>query len=167
MNLAKWALPRACGLLVVLVTLALPVQALAGKAVPLKGHDKGNFTLTTDGCGAGVFAVAVNDTGKATHVGTYGYHSDECFNGATGAFSGTFTITAANGDTISGTYAGTVVEVVGSLGFYEQDNVITGGTGRFDGASGQFHLSGIANLSTLESSQKISGTLSSPGAAKH
>lgn len=158
---------KACGLLVVLAVLALPVQALAGKAVPLKGHDSGSFTLTADGCGPGVFAVVVNDSGKATLVGKYAYHSNECFNGATGAFSGTFTITAANGDTISGTYAGTVVEVVGDLGFYEQDNVITGGTGRFSGATGEFHLSGIANLATLESSQRISGTVSSPGAAKH
>jgi hypothetical protein len=166
-NMSKTALLKASGLVVVLAALALPVQALAGKQVPLKGHDKGSFTLTPDGCGAGVFAVVVDDTGKATHVGKYAYHSNECFNGATGEFSGTFTITAANGDTISGTYAGAVVNVVGDLGFYEQDNVITGGTGRFAGATGEFHLSGIANLATLESSQRISGTVSSPGAAKH
>lgn len=167
MKVAKTAFRRACGLLVVLAALALPVQALAGKQVPLKGHDEGSFTLTADACGAGVFAVVVDDTGKATHMGRYAYHSDECFNGTTGAFSGTFTMTAANGDTISGTYAGAVVDVVFPLGFYEQENVITGGTGRFAGASGQFHLSGIANLATLESSQQISGTVSSPGAAKH
>jgi len=74
-------------------------------------------------------------------------------------------MTAANGATISGTYAGVVVSVVGDLGYYEQDNVITGGTGRFAGASGGFHLSGIANLATLESSQRLSGTVSSPGSA--
>jgi hypothetical protein len=167
MKIAKRALPKACGLLVVLAALALPVQALAGKQVPLKGHDKGSFTLTANGCGAGVFAVVVDDAGNATRLGAYAYHSNECFNGATGEFSGTFTITAANGDTISGTYAGAVVDVVGNLGFYEQDNEITGGTGRFAGASGEFHLSGIANLASLESSQRISGTVSSPGAAKH
>jgi hypothetical protein len=72
---------------------------------------------------------------------------------------------AANGDAISGSYAGIVANVVGDLGFYEQDNVITGGTGRFAGASGQFHLSGIANLATLDSSQQISGTVSSPGSS--
>jgi hypothetical protein len=75
-------------------------------------------------------------------------------------------LTAANGDTITGTYAGTVVRVAGDLGFYEQDNVITGGTGRFAGASGGFHLSGIANLATLASEQTLSGAISSPGAAK-
>ena len=158
-------LQRAGLLLIVITALALPIQAAASAQVPLKGADSGSFTLTPDGCGAGIFAVVVDDSGHATHLGAYAYHSNECFNGATGEFAGTFTMTAANGDTISGTYAGTVVSVVGDLGFYEQDNVITAGTGRFAGASGGFHLSGIANLATLESSQRLSGTVSSPGSA--
>lgn len=158
-------LARASLLLVVGAAFALPAQASAGSQVPLKGSDSGSFTLTANGCGPGVFAVVVDDAGQATLLGAYTYHSNECFNGATGQFSGTFTMTAANGDTISGTYAGSVVSVVGDVGFYEQDNVITGGTGRFAGASGGFHLSGIANLATLESSQRLSGTVSSPGSA--
>lgn len=159
-------LARVSLVLVAVAALAMPVGALAGAQVPLKGSDRGSFTLTADGCGPGVFAVVVDDAGTATHLGAYAYHSSECFNGATGAFSGVFTMTAANGDTLSGTYAGTVVSVVGDLGFYEQDNTITGGTGRFAGASGAFHLSGIANLATLESSQRIAGTVSSPGSAR-
>lgn len=153
-------------LLVATAALALPMQALAGDQVPLKGWDSGSFTLEEDGCATGVFAVVIDDAGMATHVGAYAYHADECFNGVTGAFSGTFTITAANGDTISGTYAGTVVGVAGELAFYEQEAVITGGTGRFAGASGGFDLSGIANLVSLESSQTISGAVSSPGSLK-
>ncbi len=144
----------------------MPVQALAGGELPFKGSDSGSFTLTADGCAPGVFAVSTDDTGQATDVGAYSYHTSECFNGATGTFSGSFTITAANGDTISGTYTGAVVAEVGDLGFYEQDNVITGGTGHFAGATEGFHLSGIANLATLQSSQELSGTISSPGAAK-
>ena len=166
MNVTRRGLQRAGLLLIVLAALALPIQALAGAQVPFKGSDTGGFTLEANGCGSGVFAVVIDDAGKASHVGRYAYHADECFNATTGAFSGTFTITAANGDTISGTYVGAVVAVVGDLGFYEQEAVITGGTGRFAGASGAFHLSGIANLVTLESSQTISGTVSSPGAAK-
>lgn len=158
-------LRRAGLVLVAIAALALPVQAVASAQVPLKGRDSGSFTLTPDGCGPGVFAVVINDAGHATHLGAYAYHSNECFNPSTLQFSGAFTMTAANGDTIAGSYAGVITSVVGDLGFYEQDNVITGGTGRFGGASGQFHLSGIANLATLESSQRISGTVSSPGSA--
>ena len=167
MKPTKRGLRRAGLLLTVLAALVLPIQALAGEQVPLKGWDRGSFTLQENGCDPGVFRVVIDDAGKATHVGAYAYHADECFDGATGAFAGMFTITAANGDTISGTYEGTVVAVVGDLGFYEQDAVVTGGTGRFAGASGGFHLSGIANLNpaSLESSQWISGTVSSPGSA--
>lgn len=167
MKTTRKGLQRAGLLLIVLAALTLPLQALAGGQVPLKGSDSGSFTLEagTGGC-AGLFDVVIDDVGKATHVGKYAYHAIECFNGATGAFSGTFTITAANGDTIDGTYAGQVVGVVGDLAFYEQDAVITGGTGRFAGAGGEFHLSGIANLVSLESSQSISGTVSSPGSLK-
>ena len=108
-------LARVSLVLVAVAALAMPVGALAGAQVPLKGSDRGSFTLTADGCGPGVFAVVVDDAGTATHLGAYAYHSSECFNGATGAFSGVFTMTAANGDTLSGTYAGTVVSVVGTF----------------------------------------------------
>src|SRR5947208_14249373 len=81
------------GLLLVAITaLALPVQALASAQVPLTGRDSGSFTLTPNGCGSGVFAVVVDDAGQATHLGAYAYHSNECFNGATGAYSGPFTM---------------------------------------------------------------------------
>lgn len=167
MKTTRRGLQRAGLLLIVLAALTLPLQALAGEQVPLKGWDSGSFTLEADadGC-AGLFGVVIDDVGKATHVGAYAYHANECFNLTTGAFAGTFTMTAANGDTISGTYEGVVVDIVGDLGLYEQEAVVTGGTGRFAGASGGFHLSGIANLATLESSQSISGTVSSPGSLK-
>ena len=85
-------LRRAGLLFIVLAALALPVQALAGEQVPLKGRDSGSFTLTPNACGPGVFAVVIDDAGQATHVGAYAYHANECFNATTGAFSGTFTI---------------------------------------------------------------------------
>ncbi len=166
MKTTRKGLQRAGLLLIVLAALTLPLQALAGGQVPLKGSDSGSFTLEVDACGTGVAAVVIDTVGKATHVGKYAYHANECFNLTTGAFSATFTITAANGDTIHGTYAGQVGVVAGDLAPYEQDNVITGGTGRFAGASGGFHLSGIANLVSLEASQRISGTVSSPGSLK-
>ncbi len=84
-------LRRAGVLLVAIAALALSAQALASAQVPLKAADSGSFTLTPDGCGPGVFAVVVNDAGQATLLGAYAYHSNECFNGATGEFSGTFT----------------------------------------------------------------------------
>jgi hypothetical protein len=49
---------------------------------------------------------------------------------------------------------------------YEEDLVITGGTGRFAGANDQLHVSGVANLATGEYSQTLSGNVSKPGATQ-
>jgi len=159
---------RAACLLGLAVALAAPTQALAGADVPLKGSDVGGFTVTPGGvCDPGWFQVDIVGSGTATHVGKYAYQAVECFDGAR-HYEGEFTLTAANGDTIVGTYRGEVVSIVGSLGFYEHDAKIEGGTGRFAGASGSFHVSGIANLdpAAFTYTQELGGAVSSPGSAK-
>jgi hypothetical protein len=52
-------------------------------------------------------ALEVSGTGHATFIGTYTGRYRECFDPATGALTnGTFTLPAANGDKLYGTYAG-------------------------------------------------------------
>lgn len=159
---------RAVRLLVALAVLTLPVQALAGPQVPFKGSDVGGFTLTPGGiCASGWFQVDITGAGNATHLGRYAYGAAECFNPTTGAFAGSFTLTAANGDKVAGTYAGQVSatpdpNVVG----YVEEAVVAGGTGRFAGATGTLQISGLANLATGEYSQTLSGNLSSPGSVQ-
>ena len=166
MNAARRKLRRAGSLLIVLTALALPPQALAGAQVPLKGSDSGGFGPGAHSCPSGYDPLDIDGTGNATHLGNYTYHADECFNGTSLAFYGTFTMTAANGDTIVGRYAGEVPPFVGAIAVYEQDAEVSRGTGRFAGASGEFHVSVIANLATGDYTQTMSGTVSSPGAAK-
>ncbi len=146
-----------------LTLVALPGQVLAGD-VPFSGRDSGHFDIPA-ACDDGVLVVIVG-SGKATHLGRYTYSSHECFNPATGAFAGSATITAANGDTILGTYAGQVFgtddpDVIG----YEEELTITGGNGRFAGATGELHVVGWANLVTGAYGQELTGAISSPGSA--
>ena len=99
--------------------------------------------------------------GTATHLGRYTFAANECFDPTSGVFSGTPTFTAANGDTIVGTYSGQVFgtddpDVI----LYEEELRITDGTGRFAGASGTITVSGLADLATLSYSQTFTGTLS-------
>ena len=170
-EIARRATPNklrsAGGLLVVLAALALPMQALAGVQVPLKGSDGGGFGPGDHSCTAGFGPLDIDGTGNLTQLGKYTYHADECFNEIDLVFSGSFTMTAANGDTLFGTYAGTVPPIDFPLAVYRQRAEIVGGTGRFAGASGEFNVIGLANLGTGEYSQRISGTVSSPGEAKH
>ncbi len=151
-------LRRAGMLLVAVAALALPTQALAGTLVPYGGSDSGSFVLGAGPCASGFIPLDINGSGRATHLGNYAYHADECFDGVS-AFYGVFTITAANGDMIFATYSGTAAA---DLSGYAETAVVAGGTGRFAGAEGEFEVSGLITGPTTYS-QTMSGTLSSPG----
>jgi hypothetical protein len=144
--------------LLVLMTLALPVHALAGDQISLKGSETGTFQVLGP-CETGGLALEVTGTGHATFIGSYAGQYHECFDPATGAVTGgSFTLTAENGDTLYGTYAGQAVPSGASVS-YDDPGVITGGTGRFAGATGIANTTGVANLATGEYQGAISGSV--------
>jgi hypothetical protein len=137
-----------------------PVGAGATTAVPFRGWDVGGFSLA--GACAGGVAVDIGGAGRATHLGQYEYSALECFNPDAGTFAGVATITAADGATLSGHYAGTVAGTTDpNVISYSENLVIDGGTGRFAGASGQLAVDGLANLTTGAYSQSLAGSLTS------
>ena len=149
--------------LLIVPALALPVQAAANDRAPLKGSEGGTFTMPGP-CEAGGIVVDVVGSGQSTQLGDYSGHYRECLDPATGAVTaGTFTLTAANGDKIFGTYSGqaTPTEDPGVVNF-QDPGVITGGTGRFADARGTLTTSGLANLATGEYTGTLSGSLSRP-----
>jgi hypothetical protein len=149
--------------LLVLVALALPMHAAAADRVPLKAAETGTFQLLGP-CETSGIVVDVTGSGHATQLGDFTTHYRECFFPATGAVTdGSFRLTAANGDTIVGTYGGQVSPTGDSTVFaYDDPGVITGGTGRFAGASGIVDTRGVVNLATGEYSGTITGSVSSP-----
>ena len=149
--------------LLALVALAVPMRAAAADRVPLKATETGTFQLLGP-CQTSGIIVDVTGSGHATHLGNFTTHYHECFDPATGAVTdGSFTLTAANGDTILGTYGGQVSPTGDQTVFaYDDPGVITGGTGRFAGASGTVGTSGVVNLATGEYSGTITGSLSNP-----
>jgi hypothetical protein len=138
--------------------VALPTAAHAGATVPYKGADAGTWAVGTEVC-PGSFVI--NTSGTATHLGAYTYSSHECATTDV-SYAGEFTLTAANGDTIVGTYEGTVALDAAGNAFYEQTNTITGGSGRFADASGSFHVGGIGYASGADA-QQANGTISTVG----
>jgi hypothetical protein len=144
-------------LLAAIGVLALPVQALAGAQVPYKGSDSGHWTI--DGtCPAGSIPIDINGIGTATHVGRYAIHAAECFDPVASAVTGTFTITAANGDMVFGSYAGPC-----GVDTCTEAAVVEGGTGRFAGAQGQLEIVVLVGPGTY--SETVSGSISNPGSA--
>src|SRR4029453_6829536 len=98
-------------------------------------------------------------TGHATHLGRFTITSDFTVNMMTVTAVGTAIWTAANGDQIFTNVSGHGTISFPTLTTTETDT-ITGGTGRFEEASGTFVVERSINIPTLVSSATFSGTLS-------
>ena len=84
-------------------------------------------------------------------------------NTATGAGSGVFEFTAANGDTVYGTIVGQARLTAPGVLTILETATIEGGTGRFAGATGSFSIARFKNSVTGETICSFEGTISSPG----
>ena len=139
-----------------LIVTALAGPAAADKAEPFKGTIKGNESVDI---APPMFFVDGSGGGNATHLGAFTCKWD--FSGFLGGGgTGTRTFVAANGDTITteGTGEGTPPDANGNQ-FVTEDHTITGGTGRFAGASGSFHLERDTNFFSGVTSGSFSGTI--------
>jgi hypothetical protein len=139
--------------------------SLAATQVPFKGTFKATGTASAvagDRCP--VLTVEIHGTGKATHLGQLTDDQSHCVDPASLAFTdGEFTFTAANGDQIRGTYFGELVPLDPPLFTIDGHFTITGGTGRFAGATGGGDASGVQNLATGDVTVSLVGTISSVG----
>ena len=145
------------------LTAALVGPAAAKKEVPFHGSLQGveteefhGTTVLLDGSGTGI----------ATHLGRFTVTWEGTVNLLDASGTGSFHFIAANGDSIFTQDVGQaeptdtpgVVRVV-------EINTITGGTGRFAGATGSFTLERLVDLTTGVTSGSFNGTITSPGAA--
>ena len=148
--------------LAVLAVLMFARPAAAGNQVPFRGSLEGNVTHTP----APPFdSVLVEAEGNATQLGRFTVAIPHLVNTSTRTAVGTYVFTAANGDTLTADFTGHAAPsgTPGILAIVEVAT-ITGGTGRFEGATGTFtseRLFDTINLTTIGS---FSGTISSPGA---
>jgi hypothetical protein len=130
--------------LIFLASLVLAVAAVSPSAAmaaangtdrPLTGAGTGTTTLNL-----ATLAATAEATGHISHVGAFTGHFDAVFTitgASTFTYTGTGTDVAANGDKLfsaiagSGTFTATTAEST-------ETDTITGGTGRFAGASGVY-----------------------------
>ncbi len=112
--------------------VAFPAEArCATSEQPFKGNAEGTITGVSVGpAGVSLEGLAA---GQATHLGLYTREEQLLLNPATGAFTGTMVFTAANGDQLTCTLAGNFISATDAIGVY----TITGGTGRFEQATGE------------------------------
>jgi hypothetical protein len=150
-----------------IVAILLALSAAAGqKLVPFKGSLQGAEIDTPEG-GPPPTTLTVNGntTGLGTHVGQFAFSYQLTVTLATGHATGTGHLVAANGDSIDTTIEGQGTETdTPNVDSIVEMNAITGGTGRFSGAQGNFTVERLVNLATGVTSGSFQGTITSPGA---
>jgi hypothetical protein len=128
---------------------AAPAGVSADSARPWSGHAVG--VTSFDGanpkdCLAG-YTTLVDEPAIASHFGAAYLVMSHC---ATGDFSDNFAdsdfvLYSANGDAVYGEYVGTIdqyIEELGAEGLFTLEMTITGGDGRFEGATGSAVMDG-------------------------
>jgi hypothetical protein len=135
---------------------AISQPAMAQGPVPFRGtYESSEFQ------GGGTFPVfhqVLGGSGNATHLGRLTVEAQWDVNVLTGTAVGTFTLTAANGDTLAGTATGTSV-IVDGVAYITETCMISGGTGRFAQANGTFVTARVLTLATGESTASFRGTI--------
>ena len=159
----------ACGValaIMALVGLARPAgaerQGKHEKQVPFRGRLEGIVASVTPLTPPFV-AVTLEGEGHATHLGHFDVSSSIVANEADGTAVGTYEFTAANGDTLTADYTEsfTPTDVPGVFSDVITAT-ITGGTGRFAGATGSFVSDRVADHVTGIVSDSFEGTISTP-----
>jgi hypothetical protein len=142
----------------VVVALAVAGTASATTSVPFKGGYSGAATVSFP-------SVLITASGEATHLGS----SAETVSLTVGPSPvplcltnhGTAVLTAANGDRVFLAASGTTcLNPSTGLVSLSGTQTITGGTGRFAGASGTLTVSGTANPATDALTYTLKGSIS-------
>lgn len=149
-----------------LLALSLSAPASAEVLVPFKGTLEGSYTSTVDPGPPPVLTVEYSGTGRATHLGLFSFEFPHTVNlgNVPPEGMGTYTITAANGDMLFADSIGHSAPVEPGVLLVVEEVIITGGTGRFAGASGAFTITRLLIQSEGITFGSFSGTISRPGA---
>ena len=152
------------------LTLALlAVLALAGpaaaqrqeKQVPFRGVLEGVATVSP--LTPPFVAVTLEGEGNATQLGHFDVSSSLVANAADGTAVGSYEFTAANGDTLTADFTSQVTptDVPGVVNV-AVTATITGGTGRFEGATGSFDAERVVDMAQGTVTESFEGTVSTP-----
>jgi len=148
--------------LAALAVMALVHSAAAGNEVPFKGGLDGVVTRTPIDFRHDY--VVINAAGNATHLGQFVLDIPHIVDHFDQTAHGTYQFTAANGDTVFADFFGLAATTATPGVLYIVETVtITGGTGRFSGATGSFICERLFDRIAGTTSGSFEGTISSPG----
>ena len=151
--------------LAILALLGFARSAAAKDQVPFHGSLDG--VVTRSGAPP-VVSVNIDADGNASHLGNFELSIPHSVNVITRTATGQYLFVAANGDTLTATFTGASTPTADPTVLYIEENAtITGGTGRFAGATGSFVCERLYDTVAGTTTGSFEGTISSPGASKH
>jgi hypothetical protein len=147
-------------LLLLIVLASTSLAALA--AGPRQFHLKGSLEASeTHDVVFPINHINLTGTGQATHVGRYTYLMQAELHIPTFTATQSATLTAADGSTLILEGTGQAI-VDDQFAWVTETLTITGGTGRFTGATGNVTIERVVDRSTRLSSGTINGTIVLP-----
>jgi len=152
--------------LTALAVLLFARPAAASAEVPFRGTLDGVVSHTS--IDAVTDSVLVEATGTASQLGQFAVIVPHLVNTPTRTAAGNYEFTAANGDKVYAEFTGVAqpTATVGVIAIVETAT-ITGGTGRFAGASGGFVVHRLFDRIANTTTGSFEGAITSPGAANH
>jgi hypothetical protein len=133
-------------------------QQSAQQAVPLRGNCD-LVAQPAEPIGPGVIRQVDVGRCQLSHLGRSTLVSDKVINLSAGTLTTEIVITAANGDILYGSGAGTSTMIAPGRVAFRTEVTFTGGTGRFAGASGEAVLEGEADLPSATATLEMTGWL--------
>lgn len=148
--------------LAVVGVLALAGPATAGGLVPFKGHLDGDVTRTP--ISDTQVGIDIDAGGTATVLGQFTLEIPHLVDLTTRTATGSYEFTAANGDTLTAEFTGQAgpSDIPGVVRIVEVAT-ITGGTGRFAGATGGFTVVRLYDPAAGTTVGYFEGAISAPG----
>jgi hypothetical protein len=129
----------------------------SAQSAPFKGTFEGSQTLTPLDPPLG--SVSGSGSGTSTQLGQFTVVFPHIVNFATRTGEGTYTFTAVNGDTVTARFTGLATQEGATVTIVE-DATITGGSGRFAGATGSFTVNRTFNQASGATGGSFDGVIS-------
>jgi len=160
-TLKGWTAALVIATVALSLALGMARPVTAADQVPFKGSLSGTVTVTP--LEPPLASVLIEAAGHASQLGRFTVEIPHIVNQAIRVGEGTYVFTAANGDTLTADFTGQATLLAPGVLSTLETATVTGGTGRFVGASGSFTAQRMFFVATGETSGSFEGTISSPG----
>ncbi|CAN5610206.1 hypothetical protein BH23CHL7_BH23CHL7_07250 [soil metagenome] len=162
---SRWIFPVVGLAVAIVAALAIYAFVLAGGQRQVTG----TVTLVAgpngQSCGFDGYVLELEGSAALAHLGNTTVIASNCSRGSldTGPavmFEGSATYTASDGSSVTVAYDGSQMKPVAQVGPFRVLQTVTGGTGRFANATGEWTITGEANITNGETHGDVTGWIS-------